>query len=169
MYCLPDFLQPNIWTSPLDPLSQRRAYLRLAVLWAKADGIIGRLLDVGDAENRTVEALKDGGEKSPNLSPRGDVVVSTLPCWAACGLARLRPTLTGASAQFLSLPFQTTVKNTTGLLFVVNQTVICISCIFRSNQSNCLYFWSMQNRKTTPLHSFFFPFYIKKTNKKTPS
>lgn len=107
MYCLPDFLQPNIWTSPLDPLSQRRAYLRLAVLWAKADGIIGRLLDVGDAENRTVEALKDGGEKSPNLSPRGDVVVSTLLCWAACGLARLRLTLTGASAQF----FISTVPN----------------------------------------------------------
>lgn len=61
MYCLPDFLQPNSWTWPLDLLSQRGAYLRLAVLWAKADSIIGRLLDGGDAENRTVEALKDMG------------------------------------------------------------------------------------------------------------
>lgn len=65
------FLQPNIWTSPLDPLSQRGAYLRLAVLWAKADSIIGRLLDGGDAENQTVEALKDEGVKkeAPTFLP----------------------------------------------------------------------------------------------------
>lgn len=70
MRCLPDFLQPNIWTSPPDPLSQRGAYLRLAVLWAKADSIIRRLLDGGDAENRTVEALKDRGKKPQPFSQR---------------------------------------------------------------------------------------------------
>lgn len=71
MFCLPDFPQPYIWSWPRDPLRQRGAYLRLAVLRAKADGIIGRLSDEGDAENRTVEALKDGGgeEKAPTFPP----------------------------------------------------------------------------------------------------
>lgn len=72
MFCLPDFLQPYIWSWPRDPLRQRGAYLRLAVLRAKADGIIGRLSDEGDAENRTVEALKDRGgkkKKAPTFLP----------------------------------------------------------------------------------------------------
>lgn len=54
------------------------AYLRLAVLWAKAGSISDRLLDGWEAEKRAVEALKDG-ENSPTFLPRGDVVVSTPP------------------------------------------------------------------------------------------
>lgn len=44
------------------------AYLRLAVLWAKAGSISGRLLDGWEAEKRAVEALKDG-ENSPTFLP----------------------------------------------------------------------------------------------------
>lgn len=131
MCCRPDFLQPHSWTWPLDPLSQGGggAYLRLTVLWAKADSIIGQLLDGGDAGNRTVEALKENGGGGGNLSPRGDVVVSTLPCSAARG-----PTLTGAPDQYLSPPFQKIAKNATS--YLSKQTVVCIRCIFRSNRGN---------------------------------
>lgn len=187
MYRLPDFLQPNIWTLPLDPLRQRGGLPEISCSlgqgWQHYWPAVGWRrcwkLDCWGAERRW------GEKKSPNFSANGGVAVSTLLCWDARGLVHSRPTLTGASAQFLSLPFQTTAKNTKSCLsvvFVVNQTVICISCVFRSKQSNFLHYHknsmvmilyitikNLPNRMALLQNFFFFLFTSRKQTKKKPS
>lgn len=72
-----------------------------------------------------------------------DVVVSTLPCLAARGLACYDRLLLEPLTSIYLRRFKKIAKNATSYLsvvFVVDQTVVCISCIFRSNQSNFLDF-----------------------------